>query len=93
MRSAGGRQSGELSVQSLSRFDSSFSMQRRKMNMDRTCVYGLKTIIKKFGIPENSGKLFHICPRYRIDDKEYKIFEVANGGTEAEFEVESDYKN
>ncbi|RYR36807.1 hypothetical protein Ahy_A09g041761 [Arachis hypogaea] len=60
-------------------------------------------MIKKSGTPENPGRLFHTCPRYRkdrhcnyfswVDDNEYEVFKITNGGTEAEFEVESDYKN
>ncbi|KAL4292807.1 hypothetical protein AHAS_Ahas18G0065000 [Arachis hypogaea] len=78
-------------------------MRKRRMNMDRTCFCGLKTVIKKSETPENPEKLFHTCPIYQkgshcnyfswVDDNEYEVFEVANDGTEAEFEVESDYEH
>ncbi|KAL4375233.1 uncharacterized protein DS421_5g163930 [Arachis hypogaea] len=103
MRSADGGRSGGLSPRSLGSFGSSSSMRKKKMNMDRTCFCGLKTVIKKFGTPENPRRLFHTCPRYRkgshcnyfswVDDKKYEIFEVANSRAEAEFEVESDYED
>ncbi|KAL4286968.1 hypothetical protein AHAS_Ahas19G0139200 [Arachis hypogaea] len=73
------------------------------MNMDKTCFCGLETMIKKFGTLEHLERLFHTCLRYRkgshrnyfswVDDNEYEAFEITNGGTEVEFEVESDYEN
>ncbi|RYR12709.1 hypothetical protein Ahy_B04g070112 isoform B [Arachis hypogaea] len=78
-------------------------MRKRRMKMDRTCFYGLKTVIKKSETLENPERLFYTCPRYRkgshcnyfswVDDNEYEAFEVVNGGAEAEFEVESDYED
>ncbi|QHO02058.1 uncharacterized protein DS421_13g420590 [Arachis hypogaea] len=103
MQSTGGGQSAGLSPRLVGSFGSSSSMRKRRMKMDRTCFCRLKTVIKKSSTLENPGRLFHTCPRYGkgshcnyfswVDDNEYDAFEVANGGAEAEFEVESDYED
>ncbi|KAL4320645.1 hypothetical protein AHAS_Ahas14G0031200 [Arachis hypogaea] len=76
MQSAGGGRSVGLLPRSLGSFGSSSSMRKRRMKMDRTCFCGLKTVIKKSRTPENPERLFHTCPRYRVDDNEMKFLKL-----------------
>ncbi|RYR69517.1 hypothetical protein Ahy_A03g016072 [Arachis hypogaea] len=70
MGSGSGGSGGGFPSHSHSSYTSSSSMRRRRQNHEKTCFYGLKTLIKKSGTSKNPNRLFHTCARYRVTERE-----------------------